>query len=305
VAAVGFRRRLQTGPALRIAPLPVASLTLSTLLHVALIVAAVIAVNAIKESQPKIYTINLVPAVPAIGRPDARPAGTAPPTARPEPPRAPAPRPEVPPAPRAEIPPAPRPELPTRPSPPPELPARERPREAVGLPDRVLPPRSAAPAPRQPQQKELPSVASPAPPPRVATPAPATPAPTTPAREVPAAATAPVGLPTGSAQGKGKLSVETNFPYAWYVKILHDKITERWDPYAMPGQQPLISFEIGRNGTVDPGKISVAQSSGNRNYDKLAMRAIAEAGPFPPLPDEFKDQRVTVNIQFRFEAGRS
>ncbi|MBI1734067.1 MAG: TonB family protein [Candidatus Rokubacteria bacterium] len=282
--AVGFRRRLQTGPALRIAPLPLAGLTLSTILHVALIIAAVIAVNAIKESQPKVYTINLVPAVPAIGRPEARATTPAPPTARPE---LPAPA-------------APKPELPTRTAPAPELPARERPRESVGLPDRTLPPRSAAPAPPRPEQKELPSVASSPPPPRVATPAP-----TAPAREMPSAPSAPVGLPTGSPQGKGKLSIETNFPYAWYVKIIHDKITERWDPYALPGQQPLISFEIGRNGQVDPGKIRVAQSSGNRNYDKVAMRAIAEAGPFPPVPDEFKDQLVTVNIQFRFEAGRS
>jgi TonB family protein len=181
----------------------------------------------------------------------------------------------------------------------PDLPAREPSREAVGLPDRTLPPRSAAPAPPRPEQRELPSVASPAPPP----PRVATPAPTTAVRETPAAPAAPIGLPTGSPQGKGKLSVETNFPYAWYVKILHDKVTERWDPYAMPGQQPLVSFEIGRNGTVDPAKIRIAQSSGNRNYDKLAMRAIADAGPFPPLPDEFKDQLVTVNIQFRFEAA--
>jgi TonB family protein len=115
-----------------------------------------------------------------------------------------------------------------------------------------------------------------------------------------------VGLPSGAAAGKGKVSVTTDFPYAWYVKIIHDKIADRWDPYALPGQQPLIAFEIGRTGTVDPAKIRVAQSSGNRNYDKVAMRAIAEAGPFPPLPDEFKDQLVTVNIQFRFDgAGRS
>ena len=287
--AVGFRRRLQTGPALRIAPVPLATLALSTLFHAALIVAAMIAVNAIKESQPKVYTINLVPAVPAIGRPEA--SATAP---TPEPPT---PRREPP------APPAPRPELPARPSAPPELPARERPREAAGLPERTLPPRSAAPAPPRPEQKELPSVASAPPPPRIATPATTTPI--APPRDLPSAPSAPVGLPTGSAQGKGKLTVDTNFPYAWYVKILHDKITERWDPYALPGQQPLITFEIGRNGTVDPGKIRVAQSSGNRNYDRVAVRAIAEAGPFPPLPDEFKDQLVTVNIQFRFEAGRT
>jgi TonB family protein len=284
--ALGFRRRLQTGPALRIAQVPLASLTLSALLHAALIVAAVIAVNAIKESQPKIYVVNLVPAVPAIGRPEGRAAKAPPSTARPELP---------PPSTKS----AEQPELPTRESAAParELPPRATARESVGLPDRALPPRSAAPATSRTEQKELPSVASSAP-------SATTPSATTSSRVTSTAPPAALGVQSGSTYGKGKLTIDVDFPYAWYIKIIRDKIGTRWDPYALPGQQPLVAFEIARNGEVNPTRIRVMQSSGNRAYDQVAVRAIADSSPFPPLPDDFKDVQVRIVIQFLFEADR-
>jgi TonB family protein len=296
--ALGFRRRLQTGPALRLSPIPLAGLTLSAFLHAALIVAAVIAVNALKESQPKVYVINLVPAIPAIGRPEGRSTTAAPTTARPELP---------PPSPPARD--TTTPELPSRTAVPPlrDMPPREMPprtRDAVGLPDRTLPPRSAAPAAPRPDQKELPSVASAAAPPAAPPAGTTTPSATAPTREAPTPPAA-AGLPSGSPQGKGKLSIEVDFPYAWYVKIIRDKIAEQWDPNALPGQQPRVAFEISREGKVNPARIRIVQSSGNRAYDQVAMRAVAQASPFPPLPDDFKEQLVTIDIQFRFEAERS
>ncbi len=283
--AVGFRRRLQTGPALRISRIPLGSLTLSAILHAVLIASAVVAVNAIKESQPKVYVVNLVPAIPAIGRPEGQGSTPAPP--RPEPP-----------PPAAE--PAPPTELPPRTPSVPDMPPRQRARESVGLPERsALPPRTTAPAttPR-PVQKELPPVAS-----ATSPAAPVTPAP--PRETAGTPPPPPLGVAVGgSPHGKGKLSIEVDFPYAWYVKILHEKITERWDRHANRGHQPLIAFEIGRKGEVDPARVVVKQSSGNRHYDQLAVRSIVEAAPFPPLPDDFKDQRVTIVIQFRHAEER-
>lgn len=292
--AVG-RRRLQTGPALRISPIPLTSLGLSALLHGALIAGLMIAVNALHQPPPKVYVINLVPAIPAIGRPEGRGTTEAPPTARPEPPTT------IPPAPtgRAELPTRTQP-APSRDMPPRDMPPRSQ--DSIGLPDRTMPPRSAAPAAPRRDQKELPSVASATAP---STPAPAAPTTSTAARETGSPPPpAPAGLPSGSAHGKGKLSVETDFPYAWYIKIIRDKIAERWDPNALPGQQPRVAFEISREGKVAVARIVVRQSSGNRAYDQVAVRAIAEASPFPPLPDDFKNQLVTIDIQFRFEAER-
>jgi TonB family protein len=295
VAVAVGRRRLQTGPALRISRIPLAGLGLSALFHGAFIAAGVIAVHALHEAPQKVYVINLVPAIPAIGRPEGRGTTEAPPTARPELPT------PTPPAPtgRAELPTRSQP-APSRDMPPREMPPRSR--DAVGLPDRTLPPRSAAPGTPRPEQKELPSVAS-----ATATPArtPTAPATSTAARDTGSPPPpAPAGLPSGSVHGKGKLSIDADFPYAWYIKIIHGKIAERWDPKALPGQQPRVAFEISREGKVSVARIVVKQSSGNRAYDQVAVRAIAEASPFPPLPDDFKNQLVTIDIQFLFEAER-
>ena len=67
--ALGARRRVRIGPALRIVPLPVAGLVASALIHAALIVAIVFAVRAIKEHHQDAYYVNLVPAVAAVGSP--------------------------------------------------------------------------------------------------------------------------------------------------------------------------------------------------------------------------------------------
>src|SRR6266704_76497 len=154
-----------------------------------------------------------------------------------------------------------------------ELPARDLP--ARDLPDQGVPPR--APGLPRPSDKELPTVAS------TRTPAPA-PAPTP--APVPAPAAPPLGQRTGSPQGVGALTLNvTDFPYAWYVAAIHRKIKERWDGYALAGQQPAVIFEIGRNGELK--RVVVDKSSGNPYYDQTAIRAVTEANPFPPLPVDF------------------
>jgi TonB family protein len=308
--ALGFRRRLRLGPALRIAPLPIAGLTLSTVMHVGFIVAVVIAVNALQESQPKVYVVNLVPAVAAVGSPQGRASVPAAPAA---------PRPEMPapkaPAAKAELPArdagAPR-DLPPRNLPARDLPPRATARDASSLPERSLPARTAAtPTPPRPDQKELPTVAStkaptPAAPPPAA-PAATTPAAATPSPPGPAAAAAPpqpLGQPTGSTAGSGKVTLDVDFPYAWYLRAIVNKISQSWDPKALPGQQPVITFEVGRDGQVNLGRIRIRQSSGNPAYDQVAIRAIAESIPFPPLPADFKAQLLTVHLQLHFSRDR-
>jgi TonB family protein len=305
--ALGFRRHVRTGPALRIVPLPVAGLTLSTALHAIFIVAAVIAVKALHENQPTAYFVNLVPAVPAVGSPQGvrstpRPAPEVPTKAPPLPtrsaPEAPTKTPELP-ARSAKA-----PELPAREATPPaprELPPRDlppRPPDSLSLPERPLPPRPT-PLTSRPEQKELPTVAS-----RSST-SPVTP-PTSPAttRDVGSAPPPPpAGLPSGSAQGAGKVTLDVDFPYAWYLRVLVGKINERWDGRALPGNQPIVAFEIDRGGQVNLSKVKVERSSGNAAYDQMAVRSILESNPFPPLPDDFKADYLTVHIQFDYSRG--
>src|SRR5262249_32745999 len=155
----------------------------------------------------KVYVVNLMPAVAAVGLPSAPAHNPAPPAPL-LPSRAPAPMPT--PAPPRELPPR---ELPPRELPPPEAPRLPAP----SLPSRSLPPRSAL---VRPGEKEVPPVASATTAQRidksekVEQPVESRPAPV-----------APKGLPTGSPAGVGALSLDaSDFPYAWYLRQVLQKV---------------------------------------------------------------------------------
>jgi protein TonB len=281
------RPRPRLGPALVRDRVPMAALACSALLHGALVVVIVLAGHVWRSTQPKAYIVNLVPSVAAVGSPQGR--GTTP---QPTPPR------PVEPTPRTETP-RPAPSLPerepARPSRPTELPERPNPpRESASLPDRSLPARTTAPALPRPGEKELPRVASTAPP---------TSGSTTGRSSTPPPPPPPRGLPTGSPQGLGAVSLSAgDFPFAWYLRQIQSKIGEKWDVHARDGIQPQVVFEISRDGKVRG--LAVEKSSGNPLYDQAAMRAITEAAPFPPLPDDFKESMLRVHLGFNYAGTR-
>jgi TonB family protein len=278
--------RLGAGPALRRARMPVGGLVLSALLHGAIVAAILLAGHVWRTTQPKTYVINLVPSVAAVGTPQGR-------TSTPQPtlPRAfdPVPRPAPTPAPALpEREPTRAPERPTRAN---DLPERAPlPRESVALPDRSLP--SRTPALPRPGEKELPRVATATPPPgptgRSATAPPPPP---------------PRGLPTGSPQGAGAVTLSGgDFPFAWYLRQVESKIGQKWDPQARDGTQPQVVFEIARDGKIRA--LAVEKTSGNPLYDQAALRAITEAAPFPPLPEDFKESLLRVHMGFNYAGTR-
>lgn len=277
------RLRPRTGPALRGAPLPVTATTLSILAHGALAAAVLLAAHVWATPPTKTYVVNLVPAVAAVGSPQGRPS---------LPPRAPEPAPRPAPRTASELPVREEPRT-TTPAPAPEMPAR-----SASLPDRALPPRPST-APRA-GEKELPPLAS------VTKPAPPAPSPTrtaSRAEPAPPPAPAPLGRASGSAQGTGPMTLEaSDFPFAWYLAAVQRKIVERWEGRAQPGRQPVIVFEIARDGRVS--NVAVRTSSGNSYYDMVAMRAIADAAPFPMLPDEWPRANLVIGIGFNFSQDR-
>ena len=64
--------------------------------------------------------------------------------------------------------------------------------------------------------------------------------------------------------------------------------------------QVVVSFDIRRDGTI--GEPKIVQGSGITTLDFSARRAILEASPFPPLPQEFP--RSTATVEFVFELKR-
>jgi protein TonB len=235
------------------------------------VVLAAVAVGAILwgSTPSKPVIVNLVPSVAAVGSPQGR--GSLPPRVEEAKPRP--------------------PELPAREAPR-DLPARDLPpRDSPALPDRSLPTRTAAALPR-PDSKELPSAPSPAPS--------KTPASTPVQREASAPPPQPLGTPSGSTAGTGPVALNvTDFPYAYYIRQVHQKIQERWNGRAIPGQQPAVVFEIGRDGRLN--QVVIDKSSGNTYYDQVALRAINDAGPFPPLPVEYKKSVLRIGLQFVFD----
>jgi TonB family protein len=267
------------GPALGRLRLPLGPTFVSAILHVILLGVVIFGASMWSDRRTQPVYVVLAPATAAIGSPKG--------VTMPPPPKvedAPAPNP-APPAelPRREV----ARDLPSR-----DLSARDLPsRDSIGLPDRNSPPPSA-PTRRRPEEKELPKVASSTP----------TPTPTAaPARrESSAPPPPPLGAATGSASGAGPLTLNvSDFPYAYYLRQVTEKIREKWNGRAIPGSQPIVVFEIRRDGRLNVAAIE--KSSGNTAYDQVALRALNDAGPFPPLPDDFKKPVLRIGLQFGFD----
>ena len=114
---------------------------------------------------------------------------------------------------------------------------------------------------------------------------------------------APPQLAPRSTDLAGGAIALSDFPYAYYVRQVAEKIRAQWNGRAIPGQQPAVVFEIRRDGILN--QVSIDKSSGNAYYDELALRAIRDADPFPPLPDDFKEPVLRIQLQLSFDpSGR-
>jgi protein TonB len=266
------------------------------------IVGLIVGAAVWKTTPPRMYVVNLVPAVPAVGVPHVQPTPPAPAVkpVTPEPPRVAKPEPELPTRPR-DLPVRQVPVRDTKPAPLPDMPARDLTPRELPQPDRTLPLRP--PALTRPGEKEMPSVPRVEPLRTVQAPVPS--AATTPAPQAAVRQTAPppqLGQPTGSAQGSGALLITSqgDFPFTWYLQRVQAKVHERWAPpySSQEGQTTVVVFEIMPNGRI--ARATVEKTSGNTSYDLAALRAVTEASPFPQLPVEFKEPLLRVHIGIQF-----
>ena len=116
---------------------------------------------------------------------------------------------------------------------------------------------------------------------------------------------APLGQTTGSIAGQGSLTLDaTDFPYAWYLRQVLQKVEERWQTQnrsSEPALKPRIYVEIRRDGSIAPPRLE--QSSGSSFYDRAALRAITEASPFPQLPADWTHPSLRVLFNFDLKRG--
>jgi protein TonB len=103
--------------------------------------------------------------------------------------------------------------------------------------------------------------------------------------------------------GTASLSLDvSDFPFTYYLRQIQQKVSEKWVPPAResePGNRVVVLFEIGRDGQVRASKIE--RSSGNTIYDQSALRAVMDANPFPPLPQQFPAHSLRVHFGFEFQ----
>ncbi len=103
------------------------------------------------------------------------------------------------------------------------------------------------------------------------------------------------------AQGSGAAaSAEGDFPFQWYLTAVQRKVYEQWTQplNSAQGQKAVVVFEIARNGEV--GRARVEKTSGDPTYDLAALRAVTNANPLPPLPEQYKGTMLRVHFGFEF-----
>lgn len=112
-------------------------------------------------------------------------------------------------------------------------------------------------------------------------------------------------------KGAGGLTLGNNNPlgqqFGAYAKLIIDAVARRWNTAALsPRLQTapvaVIGFTINRDGSVPSNSIRISQSSGIPLLDLSAQRAVMDASPFQPLPQDFS--RNDAQVELRFELKR-
>ena len=86
-----------------------------------------------------------------------------------------------------------------------------------------------------------------------------------------------------------------SFPYPWYLKAVSDKLDQYWKPSGESVCQ--VRFIIARDGIVSSAVVS--KSSGDSYFDQVALRAVQDASPMPPLPNGYPEETLRVFMTFK------
>ena len=109
----------------------------------------------------------------------------------------------------------------------------------------------------------------------------------------------------GSGPGLGGVGIEAEGESgvgAWYLALLRDRIASAWLPPPAIGRSgeasASVHFYLRRAGGA-PEKAEVRESSQVSYFDRAALRAILDAAPLPPLPQEFGSDPTGFTLLFK------
>jgi periplasmic protein TonB len=120
-------------------------------------------------------------------------------------------------------------------------------------------------------------------------------------RDAPAAVSPMFQKPGSGGVGVGPNSAFGN-QFGAYADLVVQRVTEKWQTTGLAGMHlpmAVITFDILRDGSVKNAQIS--QRSGNSTLDYSALRAVMDAGPFPPLPPNYSGSLTNVELRFQLQ----
>lgn len=109
---------------------------------------------------------------------------------------------------------------------------------------------------------------------------------------------------SGAGWGGGGTGPGGYFPHAYYIDLLRNRISSSWySSLVSPGLKGKyvtgVYFIVRRDGEISD--LRVEKPSGNASLDLSARRAIENASPFAPLPNDFPSQYLVVHFEFEWE----
>ena len=110
----------------------------------------------------------------------------------------------------------------------------------------------------------------------------------------------------GTARDKGLTFEAPEFKNRGYMRLLREKIENIWKyprEAARLGRSGdlYIKFSIKKDGRL--GTVELIRTSGYRELDESAMKALKDAQPYWPLPDDWKDDELEINGHFIYVYG--
>jgi periplasmic protein TonB len=106
------------------------------------------------------------------------------------------------------------------------------------------------------------------------------------------------GLATGGGAGAGVTLDVGNFCCPEYVATMVQRVRANWESNTGVAAETIIHFAIQRDGRLTD--ITVAKSSGDVALDLGAEGAVARTKTLPPLPAEYPNQTLGVNLTFQY-----
>ncbi|MBI4386977.1 MAG: TonB family protein [Elusimicrobia bacterium] len=105
----------------------------------------------------------------------------------------------------------------------------------------------------------------------------------------------------GPGEGGADTAVSSDmpdFPYPWYISQVRASLWNQWASRMPEGsEEAVVMFSILRNGQMVD--LRIESSSGDGEFDYVALGAAQDAAPLPPLPPGFREPFLKIHVRFR------